>query len=71
MLLASLRPQRGSVHVECRAAAKRWAVTNPYSPAISIDERKCQATENKGDRLVRSLSPVLIHLDMKRRPELS
>jgi len=50
MLLASLRSQRGSVHVECRAASRMWAVTNLYAPAISIHERKCQATENKGDK---------------------
>ena len=51
-------------------AWKKKTVTNLYSPAVSIDERKCQATENKGKRQfgVGFLShPPAIEGDLKRR----
>jgi hypothetical protein len=41
-----------------------------YSPAISLDEGKCQTTHNKGDRPVRGLSlphPLGIVGDLKCR----
>jgi hypothetical protein len=41
-------------------------VTNLYSLAISIDESKRQATDNKGDRPARSRSPVFIHLGIEK-----
>jgi len=50
-------------------ATKKKAVTNLYSTAFSIDDRKCQATDNKGDRAVRSQPPVLIHLSIENDPK--
>lgn len=40
-------------------------VTNLYSPAFSIGERKSQATENKGNRPFGVWSPVVLHLVIK------
>ena len=65
MLLAPRRPQRTSVHVECRGRHEKKTVTNLYSSAFSIGERKSQATENKGNRPFGVWSPVVLHLVMK------